>query len=336
MEISKQIIRKLQHSSGLFVAAPIEETGYNKVWLRDNIYEAMALEVLGDVINLKKVYHALFDIFLKHEYKLDYAIKIKPQYAHQYIHARYNIETLDEFWDEWGNKQNDSIGLFLFKVGELEDKGIIILRDQNDVRILEKLVQYLKSIEYYKEPDHGIWEEHDELHSSSIGACVAGLKSISRIIDVENELIEKGLKTLEALLPRESNSKESDLALLSLIYPFNIVNANIKNKILINIEKNLVKKKGVIRYIGDKYYYKNGEAEWPLGLIWLALIYKKLGDKKKYLGYMKKVKLSRNAKGEFPELYYSNSDIHNENSPLGWAQALYLVLLLEKENGIRR
>ena len=32
-----------------------------------------------------------------------------------------------------------------------------------------------------------------------------------------------------------------------------------------------------------------------------------------------------NSKGELPELYYSNSNIHNENSPLGWAQAMYMV-----------
>ncbi len=41
---SIKILKKLQHPSGLFLAAPSAGTGYNKAWIRDTIYEALALE----------------------------------------------------------------------------------------------------------------------------------------------------------------------------------------------------------------------------------------------------------------------------------------------------
>jgi len=84
------------------------------------------------------------------------------------------------------------------------------------------------------------------------------------------------------LHPRESETKEVDMALLSLIYPYNIVNKKQREKILKNIETKLLKEKGVIRYIGDKYYYRKGEAQWTNGLAWLAIIYKQLKNPSKY------------------------------------------------------
>ena len=116
------------------------------------------------------------------------------------------------------------------------------------------------------------------------------------------------------------------MALLSLIYPYNVVSREIALSILENVEKDLVREKGVIRYKGDNYYNNNGEAEWTQGLSWLAIIYNQLGMTDKYTYYMKKAFNAVNEKGELPELYFANSDMHNENSPLGWSQALFLVM----------
>jgi GH15 family glucan-1,4-alpha-glucosidase len=111
-----QILSDLQYESGLFAASKKGvETGYDKAWLRDNFYECLAFEVLGDYSTVRKTYRAVLDIFKKHEYKIDRAIAKKPEHTHEYIHARYHPETFDEFWEEWGNKQNDSIGCILLK-----------------------------------------------------------------------------------------------------------------------------------------------------------------------------------------------------------------------------
>ena len=323
---SLQILKQMQYPTGLFAASRMTvKTGYNLAWIRDNIYTAIGLEAAQKYKIVKKILRALLNILLKHEYKIDWAIKEKPKYHHQYIHARYDPVTMEEIWEQWGNKQNDAIGALLFKIGDLEEKGFKIVRDENDIRILQKLVYYLESIEYWHDKDNGMWEENEEVHASSIGACVAGLKKISRIVDVPEGLINKGKGAIGKLLPRESATKEVDMALLSLIYPYNIVTKEQKNFILKNVEEKLVREKGVIRYIGDKYYYKNGEAMWTKGLPWLAIIHKQMNKPDKYAHYMRKTTEALNEKGELPELYFADGKGHNENCPLAWSQALFVA-----------
>ncbi|MCI0533292.1 glycoside hydrolase family 15 protein, partial [bacterium] len=75
-------IRELSTESGLFLASSKSvPTGYNKAWLRDNFYTALAFEQTGDYETVRKVYRAILDIFLKHEYKIDWAVKQKPYEA---------------------------------------------------------------------------------------------------------------------------------------------------------------------------------------------------------------------------------------------------------------
>jgi hypothetical protein len=45
---------------------------------------------------------------------------------------------------------------------------------------------------------------------------------------------------------------------------------------------------------------------------------------------MGKAMFVMNSEGELPELYFAGSPEHNENSPLGWVQSLYLVALAER------
>jgi len=327
IEKSIQILKSLQCQSGLLSASKhTVKTGYNVAWIRDNVYGSLGFEATQNRKNLVKVYRALLDILLRHECKIDWVVREKPKYNYQYIHARYNPITMEEIWEEWGNKQNDAIGALLFKIGDLESKGIKILRNKNDTRILQKIVYYLKSIEYWHDKDNGMWEEYEEVHASSIGACVAGLKKISKLVNVPKDLIKKGENSLKKLLPRESKTKDVDLALLSLIYPYNITDKKTAMQILKNVENKLVRKNGVIRYVGDQYYNNGSEAEWTKGFPWLAIIYKQLGKPDKYAYYMRQALNVVNKKGEMPELYYANSNLHNENSPLGWSQALFIVM----------
>ncbi|MBU2633646.1 MAG: glycoside hydrolase family 15 [Nanoarchaeota archaeon] len=332
-----KILKKLQYKSGLFTASKKNiTTGYDKAWLRDNFYECIAFEVLNDWGTVKQTYRAILDIFKKHEYKIDYAIAKKPEHTHQFIHARYHPENFDEFWEEWGNKQNDSIGCILYKIGEIEKhKGVKILEDKNDVRIVQKLVDYLSTLQYWHDDDSGMWEENQEIHASSIGACVAGLKMIKGVkgIFVDDELIKKGEWALKKILPRESEKKFVDLALLSLIWPYDVVNKKQREEILKNVEYHLLRKKGVIRYKGDHYYNKNPdgyseEAEWTFGLSWLSIIYSQIGDNKKAKKFLDMALKTRAKKG-IPELYFSNSLEYNENTPLGWSESLFIIALYD-------
>lgn len=330
-----KILKGLQYDSGLFAASSKSvDTGYDKSWLRDNFYETVAFEVVDDWDTVEKTYDALLKVFLKHEQKIDCAIEHKPQDRYQYIHARFHPETFDEFWEEWGNKQNDAVGAILYRIGEMEKhRPGSLLESEDHIRITNKLVKYLQSIEYWHDRDSGMWEEDEEIHASSVGACVAGLKAVSELAQVEvpKDLITKGESALRALLPRESERKFVDLSLLSLIWPYNVVTITERNEILKNLEYHLLRERGVIRYKGDYYYNANPdgfseEAEWTFGLAWLAIIYEELGDSAKAKTFVDKLVATDTDTG-VPELYFSNTDNFNENTPLGWSESLFIVAL---------
>lgn len=333
------ILKSLQEPSGLFLASRKDvDTGYDKSWLRDNFYETIAFEQIGDYKTVELTYKAILQIFKKHEKKIDIAIENKPKESFEYIHARFHPQTFEEFWEEWGNKQNDAVGCILYRVGELEKrKPGCILKNEDEVRIINKLVRYLKSIEYWNDRDSGMWEEDEELHASSVGACVAGLKALQNHpkIHVPKELIERGEQSLNALLPRESERKFVDLSLLSLIWPYNVVSKKQRAEILENVEYHLKRDRGVIRYKGDRYYNKNEdgiseEAEWTFGLAWLSIIYFQMGEKQIAKHYLKQLVKTDTKKG-IPELYYSNSKEFNHNTPLGWSESLFIVALTNLE-----
>jgi len=332
-----QILKGLRTKTGLFLASKEGvKTGYDKSWLRDNFYETIAFEIIGDWKTVEKTYSAILKLLLKHEHKIDEAIKSKPTRSSEYIHARFDPDTFDEFWEDWGNKQNDAVGCILYRLGELEtNQKRSIIKTDDQIRIVNKLVKYLTSIEYWHDPDSGMWEEEEELHASSVGACVAGLRAIAKLpkMEVPKWLIKKGEDALIELLPRESQKKFTDLSLLSLIWPYEVVTPEQSSQILENVEYHLLRERGVIRYKGDRYYNKNKdqiseEAEWTFGLSWLAIIYEKIGNKEKAQGLMKNLIVLDTSEG-IPELYFSNSPEYNDNTPLGWSESLFIIALWE-------
>ncbi len=328
-------LRQLLTPKGLFLASHNEvATGYDKAWIRDNVYEALAFEYEGDWEVVEKDYHALLDIFDKHIDKINWAVESKPFETWQFIHARYNPETLEEFWESWGNKQHDAIGAVLFKLAEFEQNGHSMLRNETDRRTVQTLIHYICNVEYWHDSDNGMWEEEEEVHASSIGAVVAGLQKWHEVgtMDIDLDAIDRGIEALHNLLPRESESKFTDLALLSLIYPYNVVEPEMAHMIIENLVYHLEKERGVMRYKFDRYYNKNDdgyseEAEWCFGLSWLAIAYKQIGDDEKAQEYLDKATKTITRDGSIPELYLSNSDEYNENTPLGWSESMYVVAL---------
>ena len=248
----------------------------------------LAFMETGDLPVVQKAAKALLSVFVKHQDKINWAIANKPKEAWQYIHARFHPETFEEYWEEWGNSQNDAVGEVLNLLVELELRGFSVVETDEERGMVQKIVDYLIAIEYWHDDDNGIWEENMEVHASSIGSCVAALKKAKTLewLKVPDEVIMLGEKALRELLPRESLTKFADLALLSLIYPFAVTTEEETVKILQNVEYHLTRDTGVIRYKLDRYYNQNPdgyseEAEWCFGLSWLAIIYAERGDRDK-------------------------------------------------------
>jgi len=327
------VIRSLEGKPGVFTASS-DNTFYNKAWLRDIYFIVLGFLETGDIETVQKAAKALLTVFVKHKDKINWAIENKPYYAWQYIHARFHPETFEEYWEEWGNSQNDAVGEVLNLIVTLEqlDAGVVETDEERDM--VQKIIDYLISIEYWQDDDNGIWEENLEVHASSIGSVVAALKKANEVewLQVPEGAIEKGGQALRELLPRESHTKFCDLALLTLIYPFAVTIEEETREILHNVEYHLVRDRGVIRYKLDRYFNNNKdgyseEAEWCFGLSWLAIIYAELGEKERAYYWLRKAKSTVTPEGKVPELYYSHTDKPNEHTPLGWAESMYVVAL---------
>ena len=162
----------------------------------------------------------------------------------------------------------------------------------------------------YCTADFGIWERGNkinhgdaEINCSSVGMAKAALEALSNfnlfgnvtskesMIHVIPSDIARSRSTLKALLPRESNSKETDAALLSIVgYPAYAI----EDEKLVELTKEKIVKKlegnyGCKRFLLDGHQscledssrlhyeatelkeFKNIESEWPLFFTYLLL-----------------------------------------------------------------
>lgn len=329
-------VRKLRAPTGLFTASASDvTTGYNKAWLRDIYFMTLGFKYVGEMDVVRDAAKALLQILAKHKEKINWAVHNKPFATWQYIHARYNPETFEEYWEEWGNKQNDAVGEVLYLIAECETTGHNVVENDEEKELVQLLVNYLNAIEYWNDADSGIWEENQEVRASSIGAVVRALTTAQALpyVTIPEGAIEKGKESLRRLLPRETENRFCDLALLTLIFPFEVTTEEETQVILSNVEYFLTRNRGVIRYRNDRYYNKNKdgyseEAEWSMGLAWLAIIYAQHGNLDKAAYYLHRCGDTINKDGLIPELWYSHTDTSNDNIPLGWAESMYVVALV--------
>lgn len=332
------VIRSMQTPTGVFTASG-EDTFYNKAWLRDIYFIVLSFLEVGEMETVKKAAKALLTVLVKHQDKINWAIENKPEETWQYIHARFNPTTFEEYWEEWGNSQNDAVGEVLNLLVELELRGESVVETDEERAMVQKLIDYLVSIEYWHDDDNGIWEENLEVHASSVGSVVAALKKANQVewLTVSEHSIQLGEEALADLLPRESETKFVDLALMTLIYPFHVTTEEQTLAILRNVEYHLVKDMGVLRYKFDRYYNANEdgyseEAEWCFGLSWLAIIYAERGQMDRAWYYLERAKNAVTPAGHVPEAYFSHTTEPNPNTPLAWAESMYVIALHKIQN----
>jgi phosphorylase kinase alpha/beta subunit len=376
IRLAYEHLEKLRQLNGGYVASPYSgEAGYDRYdvyWLRDIMYATVANEYLGLYDKVKQSYGVVLTVFEKFHQKIIRGVRKKPDLQRAkgaVVHARVHPTTLEEITDEWGHHQLDIFGLFLFKTGDLMKQGFPIIRSVEQIQVVKDILSYLWTARWDSEPDFGMWEEGPELHSSSIGAVLAGLTmwhdhgfydykyknrvDISSIIPVSERFLEDGARALSTLLPRESASRPYDFSQLSLLWPYNILKDQwaLQEEILENIEKNLVRENGVARYPGDWYFNANresplgNEAEWPIGLCWLSIAYSKLLQQAVRVGaskqtidrylerareHLEHVERIATPDGRIAELFTGGKS--NHNLPLGWAQSLYIVAKLSLKN----
>lgn len=345
-EAIRNHMETLRCPNGAFIAAPTSD--YGAMWIRDTLYTSFAYWYTRDFEKLKEGIQRVFDVFRLHEEKIRIRIASPVDMAGGFIHAKFNPDTLEEITKDegWGHHQLDALGLFLHIVADLDFKNIRVARDEKDLEILQLLVYYLRSVEYWEHPDHGMWEECRVRHSSSIGAVVGGLSYIrkQRLALVPDPLIRVGEMALDAILPYESRDTctrphhrhDCDSAQLSLIWPYHILNRERAEEILHRVtdghsngeSHRLKQTRGLNRYWGDDYYRSNKgawtgiSAEWPLFSFWTSIIYSQWHEYAEALRWFEHG-CAAITNDMIPEAYQNGGP--NDHTPLAWAHAMSLI-----------
>nr|XP_037870704.1 probable phosphorylase b kinase regulatory subunit alpha isoform X2 [Bombyx mori] len=398
--IHKLILDHQQPVTGLFPASPQND----HAWIRDNLYcilavwgLSMAFKKIADqdedrakTYELEqscvKLMRGLLMAMMQQKDKVE---KFKTtQHSLDSLHAKYSSTTgqIVVKDNEWGHLQIDAISLYLLILAQMTASGLQIVFSLDEVAFIQNLVFYIESA--YCTPDYGIWERGDktnhglpELNASSIGMAKAALEAMneldlfgarggpSSVIHVLADEAQKCQAVLQSMLPRESNSKELDSGLLSIIsYPaFAVDDPQLIAKTRDAIITKLQGKYGCKRFLRDghktpredpnRLYYEpwelrmfeNIECEWPLFFCYLILDYCFQGDKINGGEYMQKLEKIMIRKDDgirlVPELYSVPADKADleqsepgtqERIPLGrcpfiWAQSLYILGKLLQE-----
>lgn len=226
------------------------------------------------------------------------------------LHAKYSANNmLSVVGDsEWGHLQIDATSLYLLLLAQMTASGLQIIFNLDEVAFVQNLVFYIESA--YCIPDYGIWERGDktnhglpELNASSIGMAKAALEAMNEldlfggrggpasVIHILADEAQKCQAVLQSMLPRESNSKEVDAALLSIIgFPaFAIEDPNLIQLTRKEILEKLRGRYGCKRFLRDghrtakedptRLYYEpcelkvfeHIECEWPLFFCYLIV-----------------------------------------------------------------
>ncbi len=266
--------------TGLYSAAALdginEYTGYQNVWVRDNIHIANARFDCGFEHEAVLCLKSLMKHFTKElpRFKAIIDGKADPENPMKRPHIRFNGETLSELPEKWSHAQNDALGYLLWLYCKAGKTGSLKPTEE-ELDVLAHLVIYWKKIKYWQDKDSGHWEEARKVEASSIGTAIAGLMMLRDyledreigeivsevgVIDLEliDDLITKGKKALFDILPFESRELESerkyDSALLFLIFPLSVINEPMADKILKQTKEHLQGEIGIKRYLGDSFW----------------------------------------------------------------------------------
>ena len=341
LEESLRQIERCRCPSGLYRAVPTDSgvivPVYRNVWIRDSVYTLLAFESVGDIDRLREGVYALLDrVLLRWAYRLDWRIvEGVPEHDIEYLHPRFQPDGWEVPGEPWGLRQDDAVGLALWALGRWQERFGIFRNDYQDFHLLQKLVWYLDRIDHPHVADAGIWEEEGPtkaVHLSSVGAVAAGLTQAARIgvKDIPERLQRDTVGALLAMGGRESRHHDTDLALLTLVWPLGDdlpLPRAAQREIVERVERELLGTRGVVRYAADSYHSCGDRPpEWTMGLGFLALAWAALGEKERAIWYEHRLQLVATPSGELPESWCHDPS-HDEfyNSPLCWSHALHVI-----------
>jgi hypothetical protein len=274
-------------STGLYPASSVADpdaAGYRHVWVRDNVYVALALWRSGRPEPAVAVARGLLAFYGKHRHRFDVAIVAAGFDARDVMtrpHVRFNGMTCEEIPGRWAHAQNDALGYCLWLAATLAARRVFA-PTAGEVETLRALVGYLEAIRFWDDEDCGHWEETRRINASSIGAVDAGLRAWRELLRAAQlrdirlagvtvpeartleiaaaALIDEAGRALLAILPAECvqasprQSRRYDAALLFLVHPLGVVHGALADRILEDVRDHLQGAVGIRRYLRDSYW----------------------------------------------------------------------------------
>jgi phosphorylase kinase alpha/beta subunit len=275
--------------TGLFPAAGIDpliavQSGYGNVWVRDNVYVALAHAMAGRWDVAVAAIEALAAFYKKYRNRFEDIIDGRADFSlpMNRPQVRFDGINLAEIATGWSHAQNDALGYFLWIYCRAAHNG----RLAPDPSLLTLFALYFKVIRYWEDEDSGHWEERRKIEASSIGAVVAGLEALRELVatskiqlgsfrnltmttDDLDRLIISGNKALASILPAECTQPDTkkyrryDSALLFLVYPLAVVDDDMGQQIVNDVTEHLQGGYGIRRYLGDSYWTADYKDKLP-------------------------------------------------------------------------
>jgi GH15 family glucan-1,4-alpha-glucosidase len=253
-------------------------TGYQNVWVRDNVIVADSFRRRGDLAPAIACTEGLTKFFATQLPRFRKIIASPARALHSDAnrrpHIRFAAQTLEELPEKWTHAQNDALGQALWFRFLLANTGALSM-SPSDYEIYRVFPAYFAAIKYWQDPDSGAWEEGRKINNSSVGAVVAGLEEMQKYLASQSDgpaeaeklpqLITNGRHRLDATLPFESPPERLvDSALLSLIHPLEAVpSREMQDAILNLVQARLKGAVGIKRYAGDSYFCQDYDEWFP-------------------------------------------------------------------------
>ncbi|XP_046550516.1 LOW QUALITY PROTEIN: phosphorylase b kinase regulatory subunit beta-like [Haliotis rubra] len=245
------------------------------------------------------------------------------------LHSMFDIITGDPIYadDDYEHLQIDAVALYLIFLIQMISSGCQLIFTTDEVNFVQNMVFYVERA--YRTPDYGMWERGSkynngstEIHASSIGMAKAALEAVNgnnvygeqgaawSVIYVDIDAHNRNRTIFETILPRESNSKNTDASLLPTVcWPaFAIHEEPVKRNTVNKVIRKLNGKYGIKRFFRDGYkteledknrkYYRPAEiknfdgieSEWPIFYLFIMIDCIFHGDKEGAEKYQKLLK----------------------------------------------
>lgn len=248
--------------NGLFSAVAggstdIDATGYQHVWVRDNVHIAHAHWQWGQRDKARAAIRSLITFYVTHQQRLRDILdgKVDATDPMNRPHIRFDGKQLRELDQKWSHAQNDALGALLWMARIIADDQPWTPAEQD---VLDLIARYLIFISFWDDEDSGHWEEVRKVAASSIGIVCAALDAWGDRYDAAENA--RGRKALDLILPAEciqpgaTQTRRYDSALLFLIYPYQTVSQEMADRIVSDVTTHLMGDHGVRRYLGDSYW----------------------------------------------------------------------------------